>query len=200
MDSLKSNYDSKIRSTGAKLTGSLNKDTHVKYFADELSGSSKLQALRKLKDMGLSVKDRRHFAENVSEISRVFGVKKEGNIEPSKSELRRMAKREKLKMNRAGNDSNGAAEEIKNSKNNRVSHVFSDKKENQESSIGAYLHSDENDHIVTALGKTSGGVSSGSRAKSNDAVVEKRNNVTPITKTGNRKNSSTGSTPVSLAA
>ncbi|PLX20599.1 hypothetical protein C0584_05145 [Candidatus Parcubacteria bacterium] len=154
-------YDPIIRKHAARATGSLNKATHVKYMAEEFDGLSKLKALKKLKEMGLKVSERKKVIENNSEFSRVFGVKKD----PGE---RKLTRREQIKQKRLEeqrkqlNISEGrkmSKEEIqaqhKADRKNRLSAAYS--KEQGTAEEYGYAHVGGDHHGVSA--KAGGGKS-----------------------------------------
>jgi hypothetical protein len=140
--------------------GSLNKAPQVKHLGGVFENMSQTQAKREMLKMGLSAKEREKFIKNNDELSRVFGVKKDGTKPMSRKEARGLLK--KAEMHKKFNIKRGRdiANDIKNKHDNPLDNVYGDEKpENEGSSIGAKLHSDVGDHGVAALGGAKGSAS-----------------------------------------
>lgn len=140
------------------VVGSINKSPQVEHLVSEYSDLSRAQAEKKMMSMGFSPSERKRLIEGNDELSRVFGVNKDGNVKLSKSEMRRIAKKEEMHKKYNIRSSRDVSTDIEHKKKNPLEGIY--KKAKESNSIGARLHSDEGDHEVTALGKNRNGTAS----------------------------------------
>ena len=170
MKSLGSKWTSQggVRKKIGPVVGSLNKKPQIEHLGEMFRGMSQNQAKREMLKMGLSPTERKRFIETNDELSRVFGMEKEGTKPLSKQEKRRLLKKEEMHKKFNIKSSRNIAGDIKNKKKNRLDGIYN-KKEGTAKDYGYATVEDEGHHKATALGEAKGSVSI--TKSGNDSVV-----------------------------
>ena len=151
-----------------EMSGSANKDEQLNFLTKEYENLSEHEVDRKMRKMGFSQGERKRLIDSNEELSRVFGVEKEGGKPLTKKEKRRLLKKDEMHKKFNIKSSRNIAGDIKNKKRNRLEGIYN-KKEGTAKDYGYATVEDEGHHKATALG---GGEGSASVTKAgNDSVV-----------------------------
>lgn len=160
--------DKHLEKRVGEMTGSANKDEQLKFLTKEYENLSEHEVDRKMRQMGFSQKERKRLIDSNEELSRVFGVEKEGEKPLTKKEKRRLLKKEEMHKKFNIKSSRNIAGDIKNKKKNRLDGIYS-KKEGTAKDYGYATVEDEGHHKATALGGAKGSASIARTG--NDSVV-----------------------------
>ncbi len=134
-----------------EIAGSSNKKNQLDFLSQEYENLSEHEADKKMRLMGFSQKEREKFVKSNDELSRVFGVEKEGERPLTKKEKRKLLKKEEMHKKFNIKSSRDVAGDIKSKKNNRLEGVYN-KKAGSAKEYGYANVEDEGHHKATALG------------------------------------------------